>query len=167
MTEIIIISVAVLVCQMAILRLWLSSELTYPIVNYLLKKKSQTTRKNPLWYLYSVLTCWQCLGVWVSLALTFYFTWIHMGWHNLGIAPALICLSLGISLVSEYCNYKFLSELPVYSAEDYDAESLSNGVESTPEVDEKVTEEVVPEGDDVQEAEAESNGNDDMGHHAW
>lgn len=165
MIDMIIVSCAALVCQMAILRLWLSSELTYPLVDWLLKRKERTTRRNPLWYVYSVLTCWQCLGVWVSLALTFYFAYLQLGGFKLSFVPALFCLSLGISLVSEYLNYKYLSQLPTYTEEDNNAAGMSDGLESASEVNTEGTEEAVSEGDGMQTAETESNRNDDMGYH--
>ena len=107
MTDLVIFLVLCLLVQIAIMRIWLNSHLFSWIQDKLTFLRE--TKSGVVHYISYLLTCWQCLGVWVSWGVVFPMAvWLPGSPVKIDNPFLLIVLGLGIGLVSEIIEYYFL-----------------------------------------------------------
>lgn len=119
MTDLLIFLALCLFVQIAIMRIWLNSHLFSWIQDKLTFVRE--TRRGLFHYIAYLLTCWQCLGVWVSWGVVFPMSiWLPNSPVKVDNPLLLIALGLGVALVSEILEYYFLvgMDTPIKSVYD-------------------------------------------------
>ena len=119
MVNLIVFLVLCLLVQIAIMRIWLNSELFSAIQDKLTYWRE--TKKGVVHYVCYLLTGWQCLGVWVSWGVVFpmaiYLPDPPIKGDNYFV---LIAVGLAIGLVSEIIEYYFLADMDMPTTRVYD-----------------------------------------------
>ena len=88
-----------LFCQISILRIWLDGEIFAEVQDYILTK---TTSKNFFVRKFAyLLSCWQCLGLWVAWGILALFSLVPDVPNAMKAWYVIILLGFAISLISE------------------------------------------------------------------
>lgn len=99
----------VLFCQASVLRIWLDGEIFFEVQETLIKyTESRYFIIRKLAYL---LTCWQCLGVWVAWGILVAFSFIPQVPDVLKTWYVIILMGFMISLLSELLHHYVLRHL--------------------------------------------------------
>lgn len=119
MVDLIVFLILCLLVQIAIMRIWLNSELFSAIQDKLIYWRE--TKKGVVHYVCYLLTCWQCLGVWVSWGVVFPMA-IYLPDTPIKADSyfVLIVAGLAIGLVSEIIEYYFLADMDMPTTRVYD-----------------------------------------------
>lgn len=88
-----------LFCQISILRIWLDGEIFAEVQEYILGK---TSSKNFFVRKFAyLLSCWQCLGVWVAWGILALFSLVPEVPSSMKLWYVILLLGFAISLISE------------------------------------------------------------------
>lgn len=139
MVNLIVFLVLCLLVQIAIMRIWLNSELFSAVQDKLTYWRE--TKKGVVHYVCYLLTCWQCLGVWVSWGVVFPMAiYLPDPPINGDSYFVLIAVGLAIGLVSEIIEYYFLADMDTPTTRVYDNVQLELDPESVINNEEKENE---------------------------
>lgn len=134
MIDLLIFIMLCLFIQIAIMRIWLNSHLFSWFQDKLTFWRE--TKTGIIHYIAYLLTCWQCLGVWVSWGVVFPMAiWLPSSPVNINKPVLLIALGLGVALISEILEYYFLVGMDTPIKRSYDLDLDLDADETVPQDD--------------------------------